>query len=97
MQTMANVSAGRTEDFLQTTRDVSDYLDTLPLTNEQNNKLIELLCKNVIAAERGAYILGINIAAHAAALAARENRQPVEEDFIAALVAYDAMSETEDV
>ncbi len=91
MQKMANVSAGRSEQFLQTALAVSDYLETLPLTNEQNNNLVELICRNVNVAERDAFGLGINIAGYAAALAAKEKRQPIEADFEAALTTYGAV------
>lgn len=89
-----NVSAWRSEKFKQTALDISNYLDALPLNHEQNNKLIALIFKNINAAERDAFGLGLTIAGYAAALAAKENRQPTDEDIDTALKVCDAVLET---
>lgn len=86
-----DVRVGRTEAFESTTLAVSNYLDSLPITVEQNNKLIELICRNITAAEQGALSFGITIAGAAAAYAAKENRQPEEKDFLKAAKEYGAL------
>ncbi len=80
-----NVSAGRSEDFWKATWALSDYIGKLPISSDQNNKLITLLCENINTAERDAFNLGITIGAQAAAFAAKEKREPLESDYFAAL------------
>ncbi len=95
MEYNANVAAGRTEEFNKATEAVSNFIDSLNLPAETQNKLVELLLINVIEAEVGAFRLGVSVAGHTAALAARENREPIEEDFKEALKEYGALEEIE--
>ena len=51
---------------LEAAKRLSDYLDALDcLTNEQNNKLIELMLDNLTEAEKGAFLAGAGMAAAA--------------------------------
>ena len=79
------VSAGRSDDFWKATWALSNYISELPISNDQNNKFIDLLCKNIHTAERDAFNLGVTIGAQAAAFAAKEKREPLESDYLAAL------------
>jgi len=55
-----------TPEFMEAALAVSDYLNDLPLSNVQHNKLIELMCNQVDATEKGAFLqafdLGIKVA-----------------------------------
>ena len=48
-------------EFIETTQAVSDYLKQLPLTADQNDMLIMLICNNMIEAERGSFRLGVKL------------------------------------
>ena len=52
------ISASRTPEFFTAAQAVSDYLNGLPLTGEQNNKLVELMVAHVQAAERSGFYAG---------------------------------------
>lgn len=53
------VEIERTREFIVTAGMVSDYLKSLPLTAEQNDKLVELMIKHTQAAERSGYVAAI--------------------------------------
>lgn len=57
-----NVSAGRTDNFQRTAQAVSEYLQGLPITAEQGNKLRQLITANVAAAETDAFVYGLEVA-----------------------------------
>ena len=44
--------------FKRTAKELSDYILALPLTNEQNDKLIELIMNHVLLVEREAMVAG---------------------------------------
>ena len=48
-------------EFIEATKAVSDYIKNLPLTHEQNDALIELLCKNLHEGEVGAFGKGLSL------------------------------------
>lgn len=52
------IKVNRTEEFFQIARELSDYIKKLPLTPDQHNKLVELMIKQVQAAEQGAFNKG---------------------------------------
>lgn len=52
-----DVSVRRTEDFKSTVLSVSNYLDTLPITAEQNNKPIELIARISRRQSKGLFTL----------------------------------------
>ena len=49
------------EMFLKATKEVSEYLETLPLTKEQNNKLVALMVENVGQARQDAFMQGFQM------------------------------------
>lgn len=49
----------RTEEFITTAQAVSDFLKDLPLTREQNDRLISLMVEHVRAAEQGGFRDGV--------------------------------------
>lgn len=52
----------RTEDFYKSTNAVSEYLRILPLSTEQNNKLLNLMVEHTKAAERSGFVYGLKLA-----------------------------------
>ena len=59
----AAIEVERTATFFMIARELSNYLNTLPLTAEAHNKLIELIIDQVQAAEAGAFTQGVKIGA----------------------------------
>lgn len=53
-----DISANRTPIFFSTAQAVSSYINSLPLTSEQNNRLVELMIANVQEAERSGFYAG---------------------------------------
>ena len=89
----ANISAGRTEECYKAAKAVGDYLDSLNLPVEANNRLTELMTANLLIAERDAFRLGIGVAGYAGYLAAKENRlYAKEKDIKAALKKFGALA-----
>ena len=56
----ADASAGRTEKFWETSRAVNDFIKSLYLCKEDNNRLVTLICDHVREAERGAFSHGLS-------------------------------------
>lgn len=56
------VETERTAEFKRTAKELSDYILALPLTNEQNDKLIELIMNHVLLVEREAMVQGMSVA-----------------------------------
>lgn len=52
----------RTREFVETARLVGEYLKGLPLTVEQNDKLVELMIQHTRAAEQSGYVAAIGSA-----------------------------------
>lgn len=50
-----NISSYRTPTFFTTAKAVSEYINSLPLTKEQNDRLVGLLVENVTTAERSGF------------------------------------------
>ncbi|WP_312159330.1 hypothetical protein [Oscillibacter sp.] len=50
-----NIFQYRTTELLDTAQEVSEYINSLPLSNEQNDRLVWLLVENVAAAERSGF------------------------------------------
>ena len=50
-----------TPEFMEAANAVGDYLKTLPLSNGQHNKLVELIIANIDVAEKGGFYAGINL------------------------------------
>ncbi len=57
-----DITKGRTEEFLTAAKDFSDYLKSLPLSHEQNDRLVEFAVRQTQAAERGAFLFGAEMA-----------------------------------
>lgn len=55
-----NVSAGRSEKFVEAANALSAYIKELDLTAEQNDKLIQLMVEQVLVAEKDAFLYGAN-------------------------------------
>ena len=51
----------RNEAFFDTAKKVSEYLKSLPLTTEQNDRLVELMVNHVNAAERSGFDFGVKL------------------------------------
>ncbi|WP_427107966.1 hypothetical protein [Lysinibacillus xylanilyticus] len=51
----------RTEAFIQTANELSAFLKALPLSHDENNKLVELMVKHVKEAEAGAFLQGFSM------------------------------------
>ena len=51
----------RTEDFYKAARVLSDYLKPLPLSQSENDILVELIIRQVETAEQGAFIQGFHM------------------------------------
>lgn len=56
-----NISKGRTPELFEQTKKLSDYLETLPLSDEQHDKLIAMLVKDLNIAEENAFRYGMKI------------------------------------
>ncbi len=52
----------RTNEFHQAIGKLGDYMKSLPLTQPENDRLIQLFVDQINAAERGAFIQGFNLA-----------------------------------
>lgn len=57
------IRAERSPEFYQTARELSDFIKTLPLTAEQNDRLIGLAVQQVNQAERAAFFQGLRMSA----------------------------------
>jgi len=51
----------RTEAFIQTANELSDFLKVLPLNHEDNDRLVALMVQNVREAESGAFLQGFSM------------------------------------
>jgi len=51
----------RTEAFIQTANELSAFLKALPLSYDENNRLVELMVKHVKEAEAGAFLQGFSM------------------------------------
>lgn len=56
-----NVAAERTEDFFTAARVLSDFINSLPLSHSDNDKLIALIVDQVNKGEVGAFHHGIRL------------------------------------
>lgn len=83
-----NVSIGRTEEFFNALNEMGDFVDNLPISNEQHNKLTKLTINQLTAAEKGAFQFGIRLMAIALAIADSEEREPDENDLRRAYEMY---------
>lgn len=62
MAEAVDVSKGRTLEFFKQAQKISDYFKTLPLSGEQNDKLIEMLVNHISIAEKDAFGYAMKIA-----------------------------------
>ena len=53
----------RTEEFYNAAKELGEFIKNLPLTSEDNDKLIEAIIKQVHAAEESGYKFGVKISA----------------------------------
>ena len=84
-----DVTAGRTEDFVQAAHELTDYVSKSATSWEQAYHFSDLIRKAIIEAEKGALLYGMCIAGAAAELAASEGRRkPQELDFAKAAEQY---------
>ncbi|MGE8000868.1 hypothetical protein ACQKOF_19770 [Lysinibacillus sp. NPDC093190] len=51
----------RTEAFIQTANELSAFLKALPLSREDNDRLVALMVQNVREAEKGAFLQGFSM------------------------------------
>lgn len=59
----AAIEIERTEEFYKAAKELSEYLRSLPLLQPENDALIELIIKQVGAAEQGAFNQGFRMGA----------------------------------
>lgn len=91
-----NMAVGRTEDFHDIAYTLDDYVNALPISNEQNNKLLDLILKQVIVAEKDAFSFGIGLMGMALGIADSENREIEQEDMRKAYKLYLARKEEDE-
>lgn len=58
------IEVNRTEEFHTIARELSDFIEKLPLYHEQNERLIKLIVKQVQQAEEDAFTQGFEIGSH---------------------------------
>ena len=51
----------RTESFYSTARELSDFIAALPISREENDRLIALIIRQVQNGEQGAFAQGLRI------------------------------------
>ena len=57
----AFIKIERTDEFLEKAKALSDHMNTLPLTGEQHNRLVELTLEQTMEAERGGFLFGVDL------------------------------------
>ncbi len=57
----AAIPAARTEEFYKAARELSDFIKELPLSQPDNDKLINLIIQQVQAAEQGTFQQGFQM------------------------------------
>ncbi len=62
MNTRVNVKCGRTENFDNTAHALSNFIESLKLGIDENDKLINLAVEHVNAAEHNAFVFGFETA-----------------------------------
>lgn len=72
----------RTQEFFSTAREVSDFLKSLNLAKEENDHLVELMVKNVCAAEKGGFADGVRYGVAFATKFGKEQSGERQEDII---------------
>lgn len=90
-----NIAVGRTEEFRDIAYVLDEYVNALPTSDEQNNQLLELILKEIIAAEKGAFSFGVGLMGMALGIADSENREIEQEDMKRAYELYLAQKEEE--
>ncbi len=55
----------KTEKFLEAVKKLSDYIITLPLSNKENDRLVELILKQTSIAQKDAFLQGADLTAKA--------------------------------
>lgn len=58
----AAIEMRRSEEFNSAAQTLTDFISALPLTRDQNEKLVQLMVDQVIAAERSAFMQGASMA-----------------------------------
>lgn len=68
------------EEYLDTAKELSEYIESLSLTNEQNDKLIDLMLKHNRVARREAFRQGIEFMLDAASIKSVEDENSTEKN-----------------
>mgnify|MGYP005771157959 CR=1 FL=1 len=55
----------KTEKFLGAVKELSDYIIALPLSNKENDRLVELILKQTSIAQKDAFLQGADLTAKA--------------------------------
>jgi hypothetical protein len=55
------IEVERTPEFFEAAKELSDFIRGLPLSHADNDKLIELIIKNINLAETGAFMKGLEM------------------------------------
>jgi len=67
----------KTEKFLDAVKELSDYIITLPLSNQENDRLVELILKQTSIAQKDAFLQGADLTAKAIKALAEKPKERV--------------------
>lgn len=70
----------RTESFYSTARELSDFIAALPISREENDRLIALIIQQVQGGEQGAFAQGLRIGKEFAGWNKNEKKDPLKSD-----------------
>lgn len=60
-ETLFQIDAGRTDKFYEAARELSDFVKELPLSKQDNDKLVELIIQQLQTGERDAFLYGMRL------------------------------------
>ena len=66
MGNYSNYGLNRTQEALRLAQNLSEYVRSLPLTNEQNDKLVSMMADCTLRFESDAFALGLKAGVQAA-------------------------------
>ena len=60
-ETLFQIDAGRTDKFYEAALELSDFVKGLPLSKQDNDKLVELITQQLQIGERDAFLYGMRL------------------------------------
>lgn len=72
-----DVTKGRSEDFTAASESLSSYIKALPLSQEQNNELVQRAVNAVVMAERDAFMYAFSLVLSAVEAAEEETGEEI--------------------